>query len=160
MKQFWNERYAHGAYAYGKEPNIFFKQEIDKLATGKLLLTADGEGRNAVYAAKMGWETFACDLSEEGQRKALKLAKDEKVAIQYAVGDFGGLHYSEKFFDAAALIYAHFPPQVRSTFHKLLDSYLKEDGYIILEAFSKNHLKYNTQNPSVGGLKMKLCYSQ
>jgi hypothetical protein len=40
---------------YGRIPlwrssNLFFKQIIDTLPTGKILLPADGEGRNGVYA--------------------------------------------------------------------------------------------------------------
>ena len=50
---FWNERYVSKEYVYGKEPNTFFKDFIhQKLRIpGKLLLPAEGEGRNAVFAA-------------------------------------------------------------------------------------------------------------
>jgi ubiquinone/menaquinone biosynthesis C-methylase UbiE len=101
----------------------------------------------------MGWQSFACDLSEEGQAKALQLAKSQKVDINYVVGDFGDLQYKNGYFDVVALIYAHFPTEVRAQYHQLADGYLKEGGHVIIEAFSKNHLKYNTQNPSVGGPK-------
>ena len=50
MKDFWNERYDEESYAYGNSPNVFFKQQLDKLKVGSLLLPAEGEGRNAVYA--------------------------------------------------------------------------------------------------------------
>lgn len=45
--------------AYGTEPNAFFKAQLDQLTPGRLLLPAEGEGRNAVYAAKKGWEVAA-----------------------------------------------------------------------------------------------------
>ena len=61
MKEFWNERYSQEAYAYGTEPNAFFKSRIDQLSPGKLLLPAEGEGRNAVYAATKGFEVSAYD---------------------------------------------------------------------------------------------------
>jgi hypothetical protein len=48
MKEFWNERYANEEYAYGEEPNEFFKQELARLQPGRILLPADGEGRNGV----------------------------------------------------------------------------------------------------------------
>lgn len=48
-KQDWNKRYSSEEYIYGTEPNEFFRQQIDLMDTGKLLLP--GEGRNAVYAA-------------------------------------------------------------------------------------------------------------
>jgi len=76
MIDFWNARYAAAEYAYGTEPNAFFKAQLDQLTPGRLLLPAEGEGRNAVYAAKKGWEVVAFDQSDAGQKKALKLAKE------------------------------------------------------------------------------------
>ena len=53
MIDFWNDRYEKAAYAYGKEPNVFFKSIIDTIDNkGTALFPAEGEGRNAVYAAK------------------------------------------------------------------------------------------------------------
>ena len=52
MKDFWNDRYGRAEYAYGKNPNVFFKEQLDLLPPGKILLPAEGEGRNAVYAAE------------------------------------------------------------------------------------------------------------
>jgi hypothetical protein len=59
MIDFWNARYSAAEYAYGTEPNAFFKAQLDQLTPGRLLLPAEGEGRNAVYAAKKGWEVAA-----------------------------------------------------------------------------------------------------
>jgi cyclopropane fatty-acyl-phospholipid synthase-like methyltransferase len=160
MKQFWNDRYASDQFAYGQEPNVFFKQELDKLERGTILLPADGEGRNSVYAAKKGWTSFACDISDEGMKKAQKLAAENEVNLNYSVGDFGDLPYEHEFFDAIALIWAHFPAENKREFHGLTDRYLKVGGTIVLEAFSKNHLKFNAENPKVGGPKeIEMLYS-
>ena len=40
MKEFWNNRYKKKEYAYGKEPNKYFREEIDKINPGKILLAA------------------------------------------------------------------------------------------------------------------------
>ena len=53
---FWNERYAVTDYIYGKAPNEFFVEQLSTLTPGRILLPAEGEGRNAVYAAKQGWD--------------------------------------------------------------------------------------------------------
>ena len=65
MKEFWNARYNTESYAYGKNPNQYFKDQIGLLPPGKILLAAEGEGRNAVYAASLGWDVFAYDFSEK-----------------------------------------------------------------------------------------------
>jgi len=81
MTEFWNERYAAEEYAYGTEPNIFLKEILEQLTPGKILFPAEGEGRNAVFAAKLGWTVTAFDASTEGKRKAEMLASKNKVQI-------------------------------------------------------------------------------
>lgn len=149
----WNERYSQEEFAYGKDPNKFFKEQIDKLIPGKILFAAEGEGRNAVYAAKLGWDVSAFDLSMEGKKKALILANKHKVSIDYRVGELSTLDYCSEQFDVIVLIYAHFPEDVKSEIHRSLSKLLRKNGMVIFEAFSKSHLKYNSVNEGVGGPK-------
>lgn len=153
MKSHWNDRYAQEAYAYGETPNLFLKSEIDKLNPGKILFPAEGEGRNAVYASSLGWDTKAFDQSEEGKKKAIKLAEKIGVEVDYIIEDIYKLPYAESSFDALALIYAHFPSDLKSGFHKHLIRFVKPGGVVIFEAFCKDHLEYVMRNPSVGGPK-------
>ena len=152
-KEFWNEKYQNTNFAYGKEPNLFFKEELQKIKTGKILLPADGEGRNGVYASKLGWDVTATDLSIEGKSKALKLANEFGIDLLYIVGDIQDLEFPKESFDAIGLIYAHFTAWKISAIHQKLTTLLKPKGYIILEAFSKNHLNYQKNNPKIGGPK-------
>ena len=149
----WNDRYSNAAFAYGEEPNNFFKEQIEKLKPGTILFPAEGEGRNAVYAAKLGWEVAAFDISTEGKNKALKLAEANNITIDYKVGELETLNYQPEQFDAIALIYAHFPAEIKSYLHKTLETYLRKGGIIIFEAFSKKHLEYLAINDKVGGPK-------
>jgi SAM-dependent methyltransferase len=152
-KNMWDERYMDKDFAYGKEPNLFFKEWLPKFKSGSLLMPADGEGRNGVFAAQLGWEVTSSDLSEEGKLKTLELAKEKKVSLNYIVGDLEQLHFEDASFDAIGLIYAHFAAEKKSMLHKKLNNYLKPGGIIIFEAFSKVHFLYNEQDPKVGGPK-------
>ena len=153
QSKMWDERYSNQEFAYGKLPNVFFEESIQKLKPGKILMPADGEGRNGVYAAKLGWNVTAIDLSLEGKQKALALAKENNVTINYLVNDLIQLDFEKESFDAIGLIYAHFSAENKSLLHKKLDKYLKPGGLIIFEAFSKAHLQFNQLNPKVGGPK-------
>jgi ubiquinone/menaquinone biosynthesis C-methylase UbiE len=150
-KQFWNGRYGNGEYAYGKTPNLFFKEQLEQLPAGNILLPAEGEGRNAVYAASKGWNVTAFDISEKGRGKARELADEHNVSITYLVGDLEQLDLKEETFDAIGLIYAHFLADKKSALNKKLSTYLKKDGIIIFEAFSKKNLPLVKANPKVGG---------
>lgn len=149
----WNERYSKHEFAFGVLPNEYLKEQLEKLTPGAILFPAEGEGRNAVFAAKLGWTVAAFDISMEGKKKATRLAETNKVTIDYQIGELETLHYKNSQFDAIALIYAHFPADIKSLYHKTLDKYLRHGGFIIFEAFSKKHLAYNSANEKVGGPK-------
>ncbi|MEY8761845.1 class I SAM-dependent methyltransferase [Chryseobacterium tongliaoense] len=149
----WDERYSNEEFAYGTEPNNYLKTQLEKLNPGSILFPAEGEGRNAVFAAQLGWKVSAFDISSEGKNKALQLAESNNVKIDYQVGELQTLDFQEGQFDAIALIYAHFPAEIKSSVHKMLDQYLRKGGFIIFEAFSKSHLDYVLKNEKVGGPK-------
>jgi cyclopropane fatty-acyl-phospholipid synthase-like methyltransferase len=147
----WDERYRSDEYIYGTEPNVFFSEQLLKLKPGRILLPAEGEGRNAVFAAKNGWDVFAFDQSKEGRNKAMKLAGAYNVHINYNIADAALVDYLSGEFDAAALIYTHFPPAQRSVFFEKLKGSLKPGGVLIFECFSKRQTEYRKNNPNAGG---------
>lgn len=147
MENSWDKRYSESGYAYGKEPNLYFKQEIEKIKPGRLLLPGEGEGRNAVYAAELGWEVYALDASIEGKKKAEKLALEKNVKINYRVGDITDTGFIDEKFDAISLIYVHFSAEQRQPAHRKLAGLLKKGGVIIIEAFSKSQIKNNSGGP-------------
>ena len=161
MKDMWNERYSSAEYAYGKAPNAYLKSSVEKYKLrGKILLAAEGEGRNAVYAAQKGLEVVAFDISEEGRKKALQLAEAENVSIEYEVGEFMKMDFAKNSFDAAALIFAHFPPNILTQYHRKIADLVKPGGLLILEGFSQNNLPLRKKNPKIGGPdKIEMLYS-
>jgi cyclopropane fatty-acyl-phospholipid synthase-like methyltransferase len=163
MEEMWNKRYSQEDFVYGKKPNRFFEEVLNNQITkpGRMLLPAEGEGRNAVFAARMGWDVEAFDISQEGQKKALRLAEEANVSISYQVGPLEDQHYEEVSFDAVVLIFAHFPPSIRKDYFKAFVKLLKPGGYVIMEVFSKAQLKYSKINPKAGGPKsIELLYDQ
>jgi SAM-dependent methyltransferase len=151
--EFWDQRYSYESYAYGELPNEYLKAQLPLLPVGSILFPAEGEGRNAVHAATLGWEVSAFDLSVEGQKKALALAQRQEVGLDYRVGDLRDMSYPPEHFDAMALIYAHFPAALRADYHRQLDVYLKKGGTLIFEAFGKKQLAYQALNETAGGPK-------
>lgn len=154
MKEFWEERYGAEEFAYGVEPNEFFEKVLtENSLKGAILLPAEGEGRNAVFAAKKGLNVTCFDMSTQGKLKAQKLAELNNVTINYLVGELSELHFEKNSFDIIVLIYAHFPPNVKTEYHKKIASYLKKGGILILEGFSQNQLKINEENQQAFGPK-------
>ncbi|MFO7844313.1 MAG: class I SAM-dependent methyltransferase [Bacteroidales bacterium] len=142
----WDKRYNRSEYIYGTEPNLFLKDFIEKNKPGKLLLPGDGEGRNSVYAAKSGWQVTAFDSSKIAKAKALKLARQMNVSIQYDVCSVMDFNVDHKF-NLISLIYLHLEPKIRKSFHQKLVEHLTEDGHILLEVFSKEQVHNSTGGP-------------
>lgn len=143
----WNERYTQPGYLYGTNPNFYFEQVIRKLKPGQLLLPAEGEGRNAVFAATLGWDVSAFDQSEAARAKALSLAAGRNVKIDYRVGDVLEMDYSGKSFNCIALIYLHLPAKLRRQAFRRFTGLLDAGGCLIMEAFSKKHLGNTRSGP-------------
>jgi len=155
MKEMWDQRFSSEEYVYGTEPNLFFKEKLEVLHPGKLLLPAEGEGRNAVFAAQQGWQVIAVDYSEQARIKALKLAGMNNVQIDYIVSDMTNMYFDKEVFDAAALVCFHLMPELRKIVHAKIISSLKPGGYIILEAFNTKQIK----NSSGGPKSVEMLYS-
>jgi len=146
-KEFWNERYNQHPTVYGLEPNEFFKDQLESVKPGKILLPAEGEGRNAIYAASLGWTVKAYDFSEVAKDKTLERAATLGYKIDYEVTDLSKLELPHEEFERVALIYVHLPVKVRMHVYEQCKQSLKPGGKLILEGFSKNQLQYNTGGP-------------
>lgn len=148
MKEFWNERFASGEYIYGVTPNAFYKSIIDKLShNGKALFLAEGEGRNAVYAAQLGYDVTAIDFSTSGKEKAMKLAQKANVNIDYIISSMEQFDFTASTYDLIVLIYAHMTSETRSSIHNKCVKALSPGGKIILEAFNKKQLDNSSGGP-------------
>jgi 2-polyprenyl-3-methyl-5-hydroxy-6-metoxy-1,4-benzoquinol methylase len=145
--EFWDKRYSEENFAYGTEPNLYFKQKIDELKPGKLILPGEGQGRNAVYAAKRGWQVTAIDLSSAAKQRALKLAEENNVEIEYCVTPLEDFNFRENEYDASALVFTHFPPETRNKIHSLIIKSLKSGGILIIESFSKKQISNTSGGP-------------
>lgn len=147
MSEFWDDRYRSDEYVYGLEPNEFFKEAIDDHKPGKILLPADGEGRNSVYAAIKGWKVDAFDFSRNAVKKALELAGKNKVKINCYIDELENLSSNKNSYDAIALIFVHLTPALRKIVHKNIVNLLKPGGILILEAFEKEQINNDTGGP-------------
>jgi 2-polyprenyl-3-methyl-5-hydroxy-6-metoxy-1,4-benzoquinol methylase len=147
MKSFWNQRYGAAQFAYGVEPNKFYKEQINRQKPGKVLFPGEGEGRNAVFAATLGWDVTAFDSAENGKIKADMLADLHEVKIDYIVDDAEDVKLRSNYFDCIVFVFVHLPMEKRQLFHRKMLSKLKPGGLVIFEGFAKKQLELNTGGP-------------
>ncbi|KAI9132447.1 bifunctional 2-polyprenyl-6-hydroxyphenol methylase/3-demethylubiquinol 3-O-methyltransferase UbiG [Acaryochloris sp. CCMEE 5410] len=142
----WNQRYANDDYIYGTEPNSFLAEHVDMLSNPVLSL-AEGEGRNAVFLASLGFSVLGIDGSEVGLAKALKLAHAKGVDIQTEVADLSLFEPPAHHYGSVISISAHLPSTVRNRLYPLVEQCLKPNGIILLEAYSENQITRDTGGP-------------
>ena len=143
----WDERFSAEEYVYGTKPNAFLEDQLPLLNPGAILFACEGEGRNAVFAASLGWNVSAFDGSKEGQKKALKLAEQNDISIDYRIGDATEIEYPSESFDCIVFIYAHFPADIRTSIHQRALQWLKVGGTILLEAFNPEQIPRTSGGP-------------
>jgi 2-polyprenyl-3-methyl-5-hydroxy-6-metoxy-1,4-benzoquinol methylase len=150
----WNERYNSETYAYGTEPNKFLTEMYDKLPSGRILCLGEGEGRNAVWLAELGYDLTAVDISEVGLLKARKLAKSRGVSIKTVHADLSEYEIKPRHWDAIVSIFCHLPPTLREDLHHRCVEGLRPDGVFLLEAYTPMQLEYKTGGPPSAEMMM------
>jgi len=146
MKEFWDNRYTENSNVYGEQPNAFFKSFIDQHEPGTILLPAEGEGRNGLYAAAKGWKVDAFDFSAVARDRTIAAARERHLPIQYELMDIDSFTAGKQY-EAVGLIYVHLPPLLRQSFHQEIYQSIKPGGFLVLEAYAKEQIHFNSGGP-------------
>lgn len=152
----WDERYAVDDYVYGVEPNEFLAEKSAQLERGKVLCLAEGEGRNAVYLAELGFAVTAVDSSKVGLTKATRLARERGVAIECVLADLADYKIEAEAWDSVISVFCHLPESLRRQVHEDVVAGLKPGGTFLLEAYTPRQLSFDTGGPRSEELLMEL----
>jgi len=152
----WDERYAGDGYLYGTEPNTFLKENFSVIPKGKVLLPAEGEGRNAVFLARQGYEVTGVDSSVVAVEKARKLARINGVNVTTIAADLAQFDFGMEKWDGIVSVFCHLPPDLRKQVHAWIVKGLKKGGVFLAEAYTPEQLKYKTGGPPVRELLVSL----
>ncbi len=138
----WNERFKKRDYALGREPNPWLKTHIRLLPKGKALDMAAGEGRNAVFLARHGWSVNAVDISEEGLKKARRLAREVGIKIRTFLSDLDSYPIKADEYDLIADFYF-----LKRSLIPRMKRGLKKGGMIIFETYTLDHRSLGARGP-------------
>lgn len=125
-KSAWDTFYKNKNNPFGKEPITFLKQHLKNIPKGRALVPAMGEGRNAIYLAKNGFQVEGVDISEVAVQKALADAKLLHVNIKASAEDLNDYHFQDNYYDLIVICQfysAALVPQFKKS--------VKKGGYIM-----------------------------
>lgn len=147
QQEFWNGKFSKADYFYGTKANEFLASNINLLKNHKkLLCLGEGEGRNAIFFAKNGFEVSAIDASNLGLEKLKNRAIEEKLDIKTICMDLNDWTVLEKY-DVIVASYLHMFKNEREELFKKIENSLTSNGYFVGEFFSTKQLSFNSGGP-------------
>jgi SAM-dependent methyltransferase len=147
-QKMWDERFSQAEPVYGETPNHYLQSQVVRLKPGmKVLVPADGYGRNGIWLAKQGFHVHTVDLSPVGVERARNAARAAGLEMTIEQADLSAWYWPAAEFDAVAAIFLHLPPDQRKNVHANMLLALKPGGLLIFEAFSPAQLRHSSGGP-------------
>jgi 2-polyprenyl-3-methyl-5-hydroxy-6-metoxy-1,4-benzoquinol methylase len=149
---FWNKRFNTPDYIFGKAPNEYLQAQawLHLKKGDSVLCVADGEGRNSVWLAKQGMRVDAFDLSEIALSKAVALATEEAVQVQFSLASSDTWEWEPNQYDAVVGIFIQFAdPAMRVRLFAQMISTLRPGGLLIIQGYTPKQLDFKTGGPSI-----------
>jgi len=147
QQEFWNKKFSRDGYLYGKRPNSFLVSCSSNFKKAqRVLCLGEGEGRNAVYFASIGYDVTALDASDIGLKKLEDLAEEAEVYVKTKCLDLNEWEPSIKYGTIIAS-FLHMYQSERELLFNKIESCIKERGFFVGEFFSQNQLKYESGGP-------------
>jgi SAM-dependent methyltransferase len=143
----WDQRYAASEQVWSLGPNQFVASELDALPPGRALDLACGEGRNALWLARRGWQVTALDFSAVAVERGRRLAGDLPLArpVTWQVADV--LTAELPPVDLAVLAYFQLVEDERRTAVRRAWAALDPGGTLLVVAHDSTNLTEGTGGP-------------
>jgi tellurite methyltransferase len=141
MANQYDQKYAAPEYYWGKGPSPFCLKVLEILPPTRPLRLLDigcGEGRNAVFFARNGYQVTAFDLAESGIHKTRRLAQEAGVPIEAFQANLLEYRLTQPFdviFCHGCLHYV--PPEMRAALLHNYRDFTNPGGLNVLSAFVK-----------------------
>jgi 2-polyprenyl-3-methyl-5-hydroxy-6-metoxy-1,4-benzoquinol methylase len=131
--EYWSD-YFHGKNQnFNRNPNGLLVRAVQGRRPGRALDVGMGEGRNAIYLAKLGWKVTGFDRAEGALAVARQQAIQQGVRITPILQSAEEFEWGREQWDLVALLYVS---AVRGNVPKIYES-LRPGGLVVVEAFVK-----------------------
>ncbi|MCF7928186.1 MAG: class I SAM-dependent methyltransferase [Spirochaetales bacterium] len=148
----WNERYRMKAGEDPRGHSIILEEQTADLAPRKALDLAAGDGRNAFFLARQGWQVTAVDFSDVAVERGKRIAEEMGLTITWEIQDLVSFIPRQKSYDLVSLFYLHLPwESFRLVLQHAADA-VREGGRLLVVGHDLSNLEEGTggpQNPEV-----------
>jgi len=106
----WDELYSESDQVWSGRPNGALVAEVEGLSPGRALDVGCGEGADAVWLARQGWQVTALDVSRVALERAAAVAREARVEVRWVHAGLVDARLS----DAFDLVCALYPGLLRT----------------------------------------------
>ncbi|WP_250003784.1 bifunctional 2-polyprenyl-6-hydroxyphenol methylase/3-demethylubiquinol 3-O-methyltransferase UbiG [Actinoplanes sp. M2I2] len=106
-EQAWDARYSENDRIWSGDANVVLVREVGDLPAGRALDLGCGEGGDAIWLARRGWQVTAVDISGVALARAQKHASEAGVTVDWQKRDLL-TDFPEGEFDLVSAQFLHF----------------------------------------------------
>ncbi len=139
----WDARYAGEALIWKADPNPFLAEMLDGAAPGRAVDLGCGEGRHAIWLARLGWQATGVDFSKVALDKAARWAEREGVEVDWVLADATSFVAAGPV-DLVVVSFLHLPGDSRRRVLAEASGWLGPGGRIFV-------VGYDASNATTGG---------
>jgi SAM-dependent methyltransferase len=147
----WNDRYRTADLVWGTEPNRFVRRLCERLPVGDALDIACGEGRNALWLARLGWRVHGVDYSDVAIERARTLTAAEPEAIRlhvsWQVSDVTVEPPRPDRYDLAIVSYVHIEPHEIDAMLRAAARSVRASGRLVVVGHDRRNLAEGVGGP-------------
>jgi SAM-dependent methyltransferase len=125
----WDERYLASELVWSAGPNQFVASELAELSPGRALDLAAGEGRNAIWLARRGWQVTAVDFAQAGLDKGRVLG--EGLDVDWVCADATTWVHDGPAYDVCLVAYLQLAAEDRSAVVRRAYDSLRTGGTLL-----------------------------
>lgn len=109
-ERYWDGRYAEHHQMWSGKPNELLVREVTSLEPGRVLDLGCGEGADAIWLARQGWQVTATDISTVALERAAKHAGEAGVVVDWQHHDLA-TSFPDGEFDLVSVQFLHSPQE-------------------------------------------------
>ena len=145
-QRYWDDRYAGHRHVWSGRPNPYLVTEVTGLAPGRAIDVGCGEGADAIWLARQGWEVTGADVSPVGLERAAGNADAAGPEIAQRITWRQVDLFADKWtpLGSYALVtsqYLHLPPEVRGQSMQRLGEAVSPGGDLLVTAHHPSDLE-------------------
>jgi 2-polyprenyl-3-methyl-5-hydroxy-6-metoxy-1,4-benzoquinol methylase len=136
-RQEWNQRYSAVPLLWRVDPGPFLGGELARTEPGRALDLGAGEGRNAIWLARRGWQVTAVDFSDVALDRARELAASAGVAdaVEWVQADLTQFDPGHECFDLVLVLFVHLPHDDRDALLRRAAAALTPGGTMLVVGY-------------------------